>query len=126
MKRLAGLVFVMTAAAFIVIGCSTVNDPAGDDNSEYSSMLALANGDGIPANSASVNLIAGRIEDVGEVYCYIKGDRLFVLYSTNMDWKLKGTQLVVAGSKFDIELTNSGNPKIGHFPWKNEHEPPVD
>ena len=50
MKRLSGLVLVMTAAAFIVIGCSNVNDPALDDNSEYSAMPALANGDGIPAN----------------------------------------------------------------------------
>ena len=125
-KRLTGLVFVMIATAFIVIGCSEVNDPALDNNSDYGSMSAFANGDGIPANSASVNLIAGRTEDVGEVSCWIKGDRLFVLYSTDMDWKLAGTQLVVAGSKFDIELTKSGNPKIGHFPWKNEHEPPVD
>ena len=125
-KRLTGLVFVMIAAALIVISCSEVNDPVLDDNSDYGSMSALANGDGIPANSASVNLIAGRTEDVGEVSCWIKGDRLFVLYSTDMDWKLAETQLVVAGSKFDIELTRSGNPKIGHFPWKNEHEPPVD
>ncbi len=126
MKRLAGLVFVMTAAAFIVIGCSNVNDPAGNDNSEYSAMSALANGNGIPAISASVDLIAGRTEDVGEVSCWIKGDNLFVLYSMDMGWKLAETQLVVAGSKFDIELTNNGNPKVGHFPWKTEHESPVD
>ena len=79
MKRLAGLVFVMTVAAIIVIGCSNVNDPALDDNSEYSAMSALTNGDGIPASSASVNLIAGRTENIGEISCWIRGDKLFVL-----------------------------------------------
>ena len=125
MKRLAGLVFVMMVAAFIVIGCSNVNDPAGDDNSEFGSMSALANGNFIPANSASVNLIAGRTENIGEVSCWIRGDKLFVLYMTHMNWKLAETQLAVAGSIIDIEHTKNGNPKIGHFPWKMEHETPV-
>ncbi|RLJ02294.1 MAG: hypothetical protein DRP08_04675, partial [Candidatus Aenigmatarchaeota archaeon] len=98
---------------------------AGDDNLEYGSMSALANGDGIPANSASVDLIAGRTEDVGDVTCWIKGDNLFVLYSMNMGWKLAETQLVAAGSIIDIDRTKKGNPKIGHFPWKTEHEIPV-
>jgi len=124
MKRLAGLVFVMMAAAFIVIGCSNVNDPAGDE--EYNALSALANGNGIPAISASVDLIAGRTEDIGDVNCWIKGDNLFVLYSMNAGWKLAETHLVAAGSIFDIELTKKGNPKVGHFPWKMEHESPVD
>ena len=125
MKRLTGLVFVMTAAAFVVIGCSNVNDPAVDDNSEYSAMSALANGNYIPANSASVDLIAGRTEDVGEVNCWIKDDNLFVLYSMDAGWKLAETQLVAAASVSDIDLTRNGTPRIGHFPWKMEHETPV-
>ncbi len=126
MKRLAGLVFVITVAAFIVIGCSNVNDPALDDNLEYSAMSALPNAGDIPASSAAVKLIAGRTENIGAVNCWIRGDKLFVLYSTHMNWKLAETHLAVAGSAIDIEHTNNGNPKIGHFPWKMEHESPVD
>ncbi len=126
MKRLAGLVFIMMAAAFILIGCSNIDDPAGTDDSGYSPMSAIANGLDIPANSVSVDLIAGRTEDVGDVTCWIQGGDFFALYSMNMGWKLAETHLAVAGSILDIELTKNGNPKVGHFPWKTEHEPTVD
>ena len=35
------------------------------------------------------------------------------------------TQLAVALSRADFPLTKKGNPKVGKFPFKKEHNPPV-
>jgi len=117
--------FVLATVAFAVFGCSNVNDPAVEEGPGFGSLRALADGEAVPENSVSVNLIAGRTEHVGAVTCWIRGENMYVLYSMDAGWKLMETQLVAAASISDIDLTKNGTPKIGHFPWKMEHGTPV-
>jgi len=64
---------------------------------------------------------------VGEVWIWNDGDYLYVKYITTYfgDWELTETHLAVAEYFADIPQTKSGNPKVGNFPYKMMHDPPV-
>ena len=68
-------------------------------------------------------LFAGKYIDVGGVRIWNDNDNLYVMYSTS--WEITETHLAVATSLADIPQTKSGNPKVGHFPYKMMHDPPV-
>ena len=55
---------------------------------------------------------------VGEVSVWNDGDNLYVTYSTTVG--MHETHLAVAEDFEDIPQTKKGNPKVGHFPYKNE------
>lgn len=52
-------------------------------------------------------------------------DKLIITYTTTDGWYLTETHLAVAESLDEIPQTKSGNPKIGKFPYKAEHDPSV-
>ncbi len=123
MRRVTICVMCLTAAVFY--GCGDIGSPAADDEL-LSLMAARASGAGDPPLCAhAVNLIAGRTMDIGTVRCWVSGDFLHVLYSADGGWLLGETQLAVAPSRADFPLTKKGNPKIGKFPFKEWHDPPV-
>ena len=72
------------------------------------------------------DLWAGRDHtDVGSVTVVWTGNILHITYMTEGCWRLVETHLAVGESLEDIPQTNSGNPKIGHFPYSEEHNPTV-
>jgi hypothetical protein len=71
-------------------------------------------------------LWAGRDSNpVGIVTVDIVGNNLHVTYRTTGDWYLVETNLAVTNAFEDIPQTKTGNPKIGHFPYKTDHDPMV-
>jgi hypothetical protein len=68
----------------------------------------------------TTTLYAGKSIDVGLVHISNSADKLFVTFDlTHTQWSLKESHLYV-GSEKDIPYTNSGNPKIGQFPYRSE------
>ena len=86
--------------------------------------LAFANG--VPHDYMS-KLWAGRNhEEVGLVLVdWEDEDTLRITYETVEGCYLIETHLAVVNDPDDFPMTNSGNPKIGHFPYANYHDPPV-
>jgi hypothetical protein len=67
-------------------------------------------------------LVTGRKHiEIGLVYVDRVGDELVITYETDEGWYLVETHLIVAASLEEIPQTKKGNPKIGHFPYANEH-----
>jgi len=48
-----------------------------------------------------------------------------VEYTTTGGWEITETHLAVTTSFDDIPQTGSGNPKVGKFPYRSEHDPAV-
>lgn len=67
------------------------------------------------------DLMAGQHEVAGTVTVAFGISNLVVTYTTNSSWALNETHLYV-GDKDLVPLTKKGNPKIGKFPYKAEHD----
>lgn len=73
-------------------------------------------------NSEINDLFAGQDTKVGEIIVKQGSETLTVTYNlTSTDWKLKESHLFV-GHINEAPFTNSGNPKIGNFPYQESHE----
>jgi hypothetical protein len=70
-------------------------------------------------------LLAGQTIDAGTVTLTSDGSMLQVTYTTTGGWVLAQTHLAVGSELDEIPQTRSGNPKVGHFPYKETHDPPV-
>ncbi|WP_432411094.1 hypothetical protein [Rasiella sp. SM2506] len=68
----------------------------------------------------NINIIAGQNYDAGDFTIAVNevGD-LVLRYVTTGDWELNAIHLY-AGDCNEIPMTGSGNPKVGHFPIKQE------
>ena len=77
---------------------------------------------------------SGWLQRVGTVSAQVIGTDLVVTYTADTvdplwSWEITETHLWVgcydAGPPLSIPYpqTRNGNPKIGHFPWKGEHDP---
>ncbi len=86
-------------------------------------LLALLTGAYVQADTVTVDLLAGQHMDVGSVTVSNDASNLTVTYETTGGWYLAETHLAVADSVAGIPQTNSGNPKVGHFPYAMEHDP---
>ncbi len=70
-------------------------------------------------------LYGGQTIFVGWVAVWNDEDNMYIHYRTTGGWKLAETHAAVATYLGGIPHTNSGNPKVGHFPYKAEHDPTV-
>lgn len=70
--------------------------------------------------NSTFDLIAGNNSTAGFITVENNGTSLSVTYNTTEGWVLNETHLYV-GALEGIPTTGSGNPKIGHFPSKDEH-----
>ena len=75
----------------------------------------------IGENEECVTLYAGQHIDAGTVCVSSDETFLYVTYNTTDGWELQEVHLWVGTNLFDMPLTNSGNPKIGLFPYKAEN-----
>ncbi|HBG70643.1 MAG: hypothetical protein A2W93_03880 [Bacteroidetes bacterium GWF2_43_63] len=67
---------------------------------------------------SSVDLIAGQNMIAGKVSVSFDNTNLYVSYNTMNDWFLSEVHLWVGPDLSLMPQTNSGNPKIGQFPYK--------
>ena len=71
-----------------------------------------------------LTLYAGQTIDAGTVTISNDDDNVYVKYQTTNGWTLTSTHLFVGGDSLDlseIPVNNGGNPKVGHFPYKETH-----
>jgi len=91
--------------------------------------LILASMQGVSAIKHKSKLYAGQHIEIGIVECRYYGqdtDTLEITYITDGTWHLKSTKVHVGTSLDDFPLTKKGNPKVGHFDYKDKHKPMVD
>ncbi len=117
----AVLVIVLLVGLFSA--CGQFEEPLELQRTSDPAMKLLTSASPPLGPTEVVELIAARTEDVGSVTCWINGDFLFIEYATDGGWSLAETHCAVAEFLEDIPHTPSGNPKVGHFPLKKEHEP---
>ncbi len=67
-----------------------------------------------------VSLIAGQYMDAGSVTVTNDYSYIYVTYTTTGNWVLTQTHLYVGACEL-IPVNNSGNPRIGHFPYSSAH-----
>ena len=72
------------------------------------------------------DLWAGQNILVGAIFIKKENEELVITYDlssteTETEWQLKESHLFV-GDINDAPFTNSGNPKIGHFPYQGDHD----
>lgn len=72
------------------------------------------------SSSSSVTLIAGQNIDAGTITS-ILNDVLYVNYTSSNGFILKEAHLFVGTDLSLLPTTNSGNPKVGNFPYKAEN-----
>jgi hypothetical protein len=116
---------VSIACVLAVFGCGDVEKTLQPQDYLVNASRMSGGAPAVSVSDGTVDLVAGRTEVVGAVEWRVEGNVLYVRYAANGNWKLAATHLVVAESLDEVPTTNSGNPKVGHFPFKGEHEPPV-
>lgn len=68
-------------------------------------------------------LLAGQHTEVGKVTVTESGGNYIITYEiTNDEWCITETHLSVVNSPEDFPMTNSGNPKNGHFEYSDDFE----
>lgn len=71
----------------------------------------------------TTDLIAAQTTDIGEVeYWYDEGQFHVKFIITESDWTLTQTHVHIADTPDDFPMTKKGNPKIGNFDFRNEHD----
>lgn len=75
----------------------------------------------ICGTAVTQNLMAGQHHLAGTVMIANDATNLYVTYQTVGDWKIISTELYV-GDCAAIPVNKSGNPQIGHFPFKVTHD----
>ena len=90
--------------------------------------LVADNGNG--NGPKTVDLLAGQDMKVGEVTTWNDDDYIYVKYELDEDaidegWCITETHVHVGKDLEDFPLNRGGNPQIGHFDYKEKHDPCV-
>ena len=125
-----GTIYVfMSFLLLTFIGCND-NETLIEENNdsvELSFLQSLEKMSNTASKSATsfviheTDLMAGQHYVAGTVTVSINKTNVTVTYTTNDNWVLNETHLY-AGDKDLIPVTKKGNPKIGKFPYKAEHD----
>ncbi len=128
MKKTTAPIFAALLILFALLSCETEVLSLDTSSVEVSSQETTTDSI-INATTTlfSTNLMAGQHHLAGKVYGEINEDSLVITYTTVTDttasklWDIKSSHLYV-GDCNAIPTTNAGNPKIGKFPLKEEHD----
>jgi hypothetical protein len=109
-KRIFTCVTLLAAAAILLTAAPTV----------------LASGDGYGPGRVGLQIMAGRDHvDIGDGGIWNSRDKLHIQLDPADGWRIKGYHVDLGGGNdYSPPLTNTGNPKIGHFDYKDEFDPP--
>jgi hypothetical protein len=98
-------------AAVLALPACGVDPDVGED-------IALARDAVVQIQGPScVTLLAGQSTPAGSVCSSVEGENLKVTYETTNGWLLYGAHLWAGPDLAGVPQTNSGNPKIGNFPY---------
>jgi hypothetical protein len=125
MKTKITLLFVLSI--FFLVSCSqdemidsTANlEFGGGPGGNTGNVDGNNNGPEAP-NDLQTDLIAGQNIYVGLMDVTVTDGNVTVVYSTDGDWIIEETHLYI-GDLNNLPATGSGDPKIGHFPYKGVH-----
>lgn len=71
----------------------------------------------------SFPLLAGQYHNAGTVNVDLIDGEIVISYQTTGDWDISGIHMDISGCEnLTFPTTGSGNPKIGKFEYKSEHE----
>lgn len=119
MKQISTLVCLL----FILFSCT--NEIIDEQVNSKNDIEQNQEDDATPCGETmEVTLWAGQNHNSGTVTVQNDSDNLYVTYTTINGWQLQHTHLYV-GHCDSIPTTNSGNPRIGHFPYSTPHNPRV-
>lgn len=90
--------------------CGNGQDDPSQVESSPSSLVAIQ-------GASCVSLLAGQTIPAGTVCSAIEGENIRVTYATSDGWMLYETHLWAGTSLAAMPQTNSGNPKLGNFPY---------
>lgn len=114
MKR---LIFTLAAVATLATACQKNSDDASLNGNEFRSSVPVGSACGTVQETS---FLAGQYYNVGSVKVYNDANNVYVWYQTTGDYLLKFTHLYVGGCG-SIPVNNSGNPRIGQYPYKTDH-----
>lgn len=100
--------------AATLIGCSEPSPTAPEPNP-----AVIVEGINGLSGKTCVDLFAGQTTDAGDVCLSIAGEDLVVTYTTKDGWQLTDASLWVGTELRTWPATNTGNPKIGQFPFQS-------
>jgi hypothetical protein len=98
------------APLFSFSGCSSRDIDIEEVESAESALVQIQ-------GTACVTLLAGQTSPAGTVCSSIEGENVQVTYTTSNGWLLYGAHLWAGLNLASMPQTNSGNPKVGNFPY---------
>jgi hypothetical protein len=104
---------VLLVSVLPLVGC--IMGPESQNNSLSNAKSALVQIQG----TYCVALLAGQSIPAGTVCTSIEGENLKVTYATENGWLLYEAHLWAGMSLSSMPQTNSGNPKLGNFPYNS-------
>lgn len=113
------ILLVFSLAAALLAGCQ--KEDQNQVNPQPEDTKSFKAGVEDPCYEESYVIYGGQTIEVGTLIVANDDDNIFVTYDlTGTDWYLDETHLFV-GHVDDLPLNKPGNPKIGHFPFKGNH-----
>lgn len=122
MRRLA-LPGVLFLAAAVAVSCDDREPTAPGFRQTSAERTLVASSSSFCGNEARVRLLAGQSTEAGAVTVRNDASSLRVTFTTTGTWAMHETHLAAGDARADIPLNSAGNPKIGHFPFRAEHNP---
>ena len=123
MKKIVALIGISLA---VLTSCSTDNRedyisldaPSFEVNAKALTVTTAAQG--YTKTCAMAKLFAGQNQAAGTLTVSTNDTSIIVKYETTSEWVIDATHLFV-GAIGDMPMTPSGNPRVGHFPYKQTH-----
>jgi hypothetical protein len=119
-------IFLPLLIAFFVLACQKDKDAT----SEQPLRIAIANSTehNLPAGyelpycviATETPLLAGQTTNTGSVTVWNDETNVYVAYQTTGNYRVKKTHLFI-GACNTIPVNNSGNPRIGNYPFQANH-----
>lgn len=113
-------VILFLLAAFLMVSvsaCGGSSNPTVPDDRPQDDRIISYLPDEYCGDATEVCLIAGQIYDAGEVIITNDENYLYVEIILYDGWELLDSHVAVADSLDGIPQTESGNPKVGQFPY---------
>lgn len=118
MKKL----FTILSISFFAVSCQKETSETSSEETLLTSSYNIPAGYQVPEclTPTETPILAGQTTDVGTVTVWNDETNVYVHYQTSGDYKLKRTHLYV-GACNAIPTNNSGNPRIGQYPYQTSH-----
>jgi hypothetical protein len=126
MKKQFGYLLYLLLIVVMFSACQSSEDitsPASEMEKKGSnSTVTITPVNTVPGQETCIELVAGQHYVVGNVCIRTEGSNLKVKYNiTSSNWSITETHLAVVGNPDDFPRTSNGNPKVGNFPYKGNH-----